>query len=201
MFQRMIFMNNLIARIQRLIDLRGEIGYPVDQHFLPSLSREYIQRKISQYPFYFPEELIELYTWHNGTNEEDFLMFGDMAWLSLENSISEYELMMEAFWSEGDNEEIGLEPEKMFPFAGLTGFNLYLSYPGQKMCPTLELPIIGTGKGVLDPYYNSFTSMLDTVEEWFKVGEHDEYSCNIQEGLRDEIWHKHNAEIFRIRGF
>jgi hypothetical protein len=197
----MIFMDNLIARIQHLIDFRREIGQPIDQHFLPGLSRAYIQEKTSQYPFYFPEALIELYEWHNGTNDEDFLMFRDMAWLSLENAIPEYELMMEAFWSEGDNEEIGLEPKKMFPFAGFTGFNLYLSYPGQRMCPTLALPIICTGKGVLEPYYDSFTSMLDTVEEWFTVGEHKEYSCKVQEGIAHEIRRKHNADIFRNTGF
>ncbi|MBW4489757.1 MAG: SMI1/KNR4 family protein [Trichocoleus desertorum ATA4-8-CV12] len=194
-------MNNLITRFQTLIDFRRKIGQPVEQYFLPGLSRQYLQEKISQYPFYFPEEFMELYTWRNGTKDEDFLMFRDMAWLSLENSIAQYELMMEVFWSEGDNEEIGLEPEKMFPFAAFTGFNLYLSYPGQRMCPNIELPIICTGKGALDPYYDSFTSMLDTVEEWFKVGKHNEHSCDVEESLEREIWRKHNPEVFRIIGF
>jgi hypothetical protein len=192
-------MSNLIAQIQHLIDFREEIGQPIEQYFLPGLSPNIIREKIAPYPFYFPEEFIELYSWHNGTIDEEFLMFRDMAWSSLENAIDEYTLMMDAFWSIGDNEEIGLKPEKMFPFAGFNAFNLYLSYPGQKMCPTLELPVICTGKGVLRPYYESFPAMLSTVAEWFQAGEHDEYGCEVESSIEEGIWRKYNPEIFRIR--
>jgi hypothetical protein len=193
-------MNSLIVQIQHLIDFRKEIGQPIEQYFLPGLSPDIIREKIAQYPFYFPEEFIELYSWHNGTVDEDFLMFRDMAWSSLEDAINEYTLMLDNFWSNCDNEEIGLEPEKMFPFAGFTGFNLYLSYPGQKMCPALELPVICTGKGVLEPYYESFPAMLSTVAEWFQVGEHVEYGYEAEPSIEEEIWRKYNPELFRIRG-
>ncbi|MCU0526858.1 MAG: hypothetical protein MUF72_18775 [Elainella sp. Prado103] len=191
-------MNNLIARIQKLIDFRREIGQPIDHHFLPGLSREYLQEKVSQYSFYFPAELIDLYAWHNGTNEQDFLIFRDMAWLSFENSVSEYELNLEYFWSVFNSSDINLEPARMFPFAGFEGFCLYLSYPGQAMCPNLGLPIIATGKGVLDPYFTSLDSMLDTVEEWFTVGQHSEYGCTVEETLERQIWRKYNSEVFGV---
>jgi hypothetical protein len=191
-------MNNLISRIQNLIDFRSEIGQPIEQHFLPGLSREYLQEQVAQYPFYFPEEFIELYTWHNGTNDEDFLMFRDMAWLSFENSLSEYDLMLEHFWSVCDQSEIKLQPEQMFPFAAFSGFCLYLSYPGQQMCPDVEIPIIATGKGLLDPYFTSFNSMLDTVEEWFAIGQHNEYACEVRADIERDIWRKHNSEVIRF---
>ncbi|MBW4665473.1 MAG: SMI1/KNR4 family protein [Chroococcus sp. CMT-3BRIN-NPC107] len=190
-------MNSLIACMQKLIDFRSEIGQPIDRHFLPGLSREYLQERISQYPFYFPKELIDLYTWHNGTKDEDFLIFRDMAWLSFENSVSDYESMLENYWSAFDRSEIGLEPAKMFPFAGFNGFYLYLSYPGQAMCPNAELPIIGAGEGE-DPYFTSFDSMLNTVEEWFAVGEHKESGYEVEDNLEREIWQKHNFEIFGV---
>ncbi|NJL49547.1 MAG: hypothetical protein HC929_21585 [Leptolyngbyaceae cyanobacterium SM2_5_2] len=107
-----IEMNNLIARIQKLIDFRREIGQPIDQHFLPGLSRDYLQEKVSEYSFYFPQELIDLYSWHNGTREQDFLIFRDTAWLSFENSVSEYELNLEYFWSAFNGSDLDLEPEK-----------------------------------------------------------------------------------------
>lgn len=191
-------MNNLIARIQKLIDFRREIGQPIEHYFLPGLDRGYLQEKVSEYSFYFPEELVDLYAWHNGTNDEDFLIFRDMAWLSFENSISEYELNLEYFWSVFDSSDINLELVKMFPFAAFEGFFLYLSYPGQAMCPNVELPIIATGKGVLDPYFTSFDSMLNTVEEWFAVGQHNEYGCEVEEKLEREIWRKHNSEVFGV---
>jgi hypothetical protein len=81
----------------------------------------------------------------------------------------------------------------------LSNYNLYLSYPGQKMCPTLELPVICTGKGVLRPYYESFPAMLSTVAEWFQAGEHDEYGCEVESSIEEGIWRKYNPEIFRIR--
>jgi hypothetical protein len=180
-------MNDLMARIQNLIDFRREIGQPIEHHFLPGLSAEAIREKISHYPFYFPEELVELYTWHNGIQGEEFLIFRDKAWLSLEGAISEYEFMMENFWDMGPSEELGLEPEKMFPFAAFGGKYLYLSYPGQRMCASLEIPIICTAPGYIEPTYNSFMSMLDTVKEWFQVGDHDEDYCRVEERLELDI--------------
>jgi hypothetical protein len=192
-------MNDLILCIKGLIDFRSEIEQPIEQHFLPGLSRELIQEKVSQYPFHFPEEFIELYSWRNGMQGEDFLIFRDKAWLSLEAALSEYEFMMENFWEGGDNEELGLEPEKMFPFAALGGKYLFLSYPGQRMCPSLEIPVICTAPGYIEPYYNSFISMLETVHEWFSVGEHNESYCSVEEILELDVWRKHNPQAFEAR--
>lgn len=188
-------MNHWIAGIQKLIDFRRNLGQPIDHHFLPGLSREYLQEQIADYPFYFPEEFIELYTWHNGTHDQDFLIFRDMAWLSFENAISEYGLNLEYFWSVFKDSEINLDPMKMFPFAAFEGSCLYLSYPGQAMCETASLPIIATGEGVLDPYFTSFESMLATVEAWFTVGQHTEYGCEVEESLEHEIWQTYNSDL------
>lgn len=49
-------MNNWVDLIQSLISFRREIGYPIDDIFLPGLSREYILEKTLNYPFYFPDE-------------------------------------------------------------------------------------------------------------------------------------------------
>jgi hypothetical protein len=193
-------MSNLVARIQKLIDCRRAVGQPIDHHFLPGLSRDYLQEKISQYPFYFPEELIALYTWHNGTQDENFLIFRDMAWLSLDNAIHEYEQNLEYFWSIMDGYGIldNIEYRRMFPFAAFEGSCLYLSYPGQAMCPHVELPIIATGEGVLAPYFTSVESMLTTVEEWFSVGQHSDYGCEVEAELEREIWQKHNPEVYGL---
>jgi hypothetical protein len=189
-------MNNLIGLIQRLISFRREIGYPIDNIFLPGLSREYILEKTAQYPFYFPDELVELYMWHNGTKDEKFEfptfpLFRDVPWLSLENAIYMYENVTTLYPSE----ETGLEFEKMFPFAGADNFFYLMSYPGQAICPDVELPIVAIGIGITNVYYTSFVSMLNTVNEWFEVAEHDDYTYDIEGGLSYRIGYKNNPEI------
>jgi hypothetical protein len=189
-------MNNWIDLIQRLISFRREIGYPIDDIFLPGLSREYILEKTLNYPFYFPEELIELYMWHNGTKYEEFKfstfpLFRDVPWLSLENAIRMYENVTTLFPSE----EIGLDFDKMFPFAGIDSFFYLMSYPEQNICPDVDLPIVAIGIGITDVYYTSFTSMLNMVNECFEFGEHDEYGYLIEGKLECRIGYKHNPEI------
>jgi hypothetical protein len=189
-------MNNSIDLIQRLISFRREIGHPIDDIFLPGLSREYILEKTSQYPFYFPEEFIELYMWHNGTRDEEsefptFSLFRDVPWLSLENAIYAYENITILYPSE----ETGLDFEKMFPFAGYDYFFYLMSYPGQAICPNVDLPIVAIGVGITDVYYSSFASMLNTVNEWFEVAEHEDYTYSIEGGLEYRIGYKNNPEI------
>jgi hypothetical protein len=97
-------MNNCIELIQQLKIFRREIGCPIDDIFLPGLSREYILEKTLNYPFYFPEELIELYMWHNGTKDDStFPLFRDLPWLSLESAICMYDNMTTLFPSEETN--------------------------------------------------------------------------------------------------
>lgn len=190
-------MNSFISGIQTLIDFRRTLGQPIDHHFLPGCDRTMLQTELKKYSFYFPEPFIDLYTWHNGTRNEDFLIFRDMAWLSFDYAVAEYEAMLQYFWSVFDASEIGLESAQMFPFAGFNGCYLYLTYPGQKFCSTAELPIIGIGDGCIDPYFTSFDSMLRTVEAWFSVGQHNEYSCEVEENLEREIWRRYNPEVFQ----
>lgn len=190
-------MNRSIDIIQSWIYFYRETGHPIDSIFLPGLSREYILEKTSHYPFYFPEELIELYVWHNGTKDEryefsTFPLFGDLPWLSLESAIDMYENITTRF--SGD-EETMLDFEKMFPFAGLDGFFYLMSYPGQNIYPDLNLPIVAIGVGIEDIYYTSFTSMLDTINEWLEVSEINEYGYTLEDKLRSRIGSKHNPEI------
>ncbi len=191
-------MTSLIPRVQSLIDYRQRIGQPIDHHFLPGLSHDEIQQRLASYPIYISDELIELYTWHNGTREEDFLLFRDMAWLSLENAIANYEQMHQYFWSMLDPSETRLEPAQMFPFAGFNGMFLYLSYPGQTVCPQADLPIIAVGEGELSPYFTSLLSLLETVNEWFSVGQHTDYGCEVAPDVELEIWRNYNGDVLQF---
>jgi hypothetical protein len=189
-------MNNWIDLIQRLIFFRREIGQPIDEIFLPGLSREYILEKTLNYPFYFPEELIELYMWHNGTKDEGFefstfSLFRDAPWLSLENAIYMYENVTTLFPSE----EPGLDFDKMFPLAGVDSFFYLMSYPEQSICPDINLPIVAIGIGITDVYYTSFASMLNMINECFEYGEHNENGYIIDGKLEYRIGYKHNPEI------
>jgi hypothetical protein len=189
-------MNNWVDLIQSLISFRREIGYPIDDIFLPGLSREYILEKTLNYPFYFPEELIELYMWHNGTKDERlessaFALFRDVPWLSLETAIYIYENVTTLFPSE----ETGLDFDKMFPFGGIDSFFYLMSYPEQNICPDINFPIVAIGIGIADVYYTSFTSMLSMVNECFEYGEHDENGYGIEGNLEYRIGYKYNPEI------
>jgi hypothetical protein len=119
-------MNNWIDLIQQIIVFRRDIGFPIDNIFLPGLSREYILEQTLNYPFYFPDELIDLYTWHNGTKDEKFEfstfpLFRDLPWLSLDDAIFVYDNITRLF---SIDEETGLDFDKMFPFAGIDSFSI-----------------------------------------------------------------------------
>ena len=86
-----------------------------ETEFYPGLTREEIDEIAQDIPFTFPEELYELYQWHNGVKERkgwDYCFAGTSEFLSLQEAIDFTRVI-----AEGEYNEDSWKPNYFFAFA------------------------------------------------------------------------------------
>jgi len=159
----------------------------IEKHFFPGLSKTEIVEMTNQLPFAFPPELIELYTWRNGTRNiwmdtaEPLFLFRDHSFLPLDKAIEERDPIVRYY---------GVT--NVFPFASHQGSYLVLPSESFSYDKRFERPVVSIFQGI-DLFFFSFSIMLDTIIEWFERGVHTPYKFeSIDEKLENEVWNKHN---------
>lgn len=173
----------------------------VSATLLPGLTREEILARCGWFPSPLPEELIALYTWHNGQEqgvwEEEYpFWFRDMGFSRLELAKEEYAMMAGSYGSEPLQPSLdGVDLQHCFPFAAFNGGWYVFPCKGQALSREHPRPIIAVFEGI-DVYFHSFESMLRTCIDWVR---HPAYGkgSSLPEGIEMEIWRRHNPGIFQ----
>jgi hypothetical protein len=142
-----------------------------------------IQSKLVNHQLACCDELIHLYTWANGTDEDvSRPMFRDERFISLDRGIELYHLVQDY---QQDFDFFGLKSTKVVPFAELWG-HLYVLYCDD--FHKLHHPILSLGDE-LAIMYKSFDSMLDTCIAWWSQNPPD---ADVQD-TTGSVWLQHNT--------
>lgn len=197
-------------KLERLVAAMGAKGFCVSGAFNPGLTREQIDEKTRDLGFPLPEELYQLYMWHDGTRPgfdgtqrgDTLFLFRDQVFLSLEQGMEEVRDVRELYGLAG-----------AFPFASFAGSWLVMpSQPyelpaGLDNPPEryrLERPIIMVFQGVTVFAY-SLEALVDTATDWVERGvarppsepsSRHEYAVRMD--LELLIWDEHNPGIYPL---
>ena len=108
-----------------------------ETEFYPGLTREEIDEIAEEIPFTFPEELYELYQWHNGVKERkgwDYCFAGTSEFLTLQEAINFTRVI-----AEGEYNEDSWKPNYFFAFAeGTDNGYLYVLNIGEGKATVLD---------------------------------------------------------------
>ncbi|MBX2821196.1 MAG: hypothetical protein KTR29_15985 [Rhodothermaceae bacterium] len=174
--------DSINTKLEVLERLLVERGLPV-QELNPGLTRDEIEKKVTDLSYPFPEELYQLYMWKNGTKEgSDLFLFRDQQFSSLE---------------EGINNQAWLKlygVSNAFPFASFEGAFYVLPAEEFAFHQNLERPVVSVFEGV-EVYFYSLEHLLDTQISWMKENVFPESDSSNYE-LEMPIWQRHNPGIF-----
>lgn len=149
-----------------------QINAPAMLTFLqPGLTRSQIDAQVQDLPFHLPEEVYQLYQWHNGSSaEQDVEFLPQYRFLPLEDAIAQYQFTVE-IWrdvSETENCHDGWGWfEGWFPLFAEDG-NFYM-IEGQSQ-PTTAPIIHFSEYGDNDLIFNSLTDMMLAIAECLETG-------------------------------
>lgn len=170
-------------RLARLEATLLEMGFPHEE-LAPGMDPEEIRRRTAGLGFPFPDELVHLYAWRDGSPEGgELFLFRDHVMTSVAAGIENLR------WTAGT---YGVEDA--FPFAAFEGSFLVLPSSPYAIEPLLERPVVSVFEGV-DVHYLSFTHLLDTVIEWLERGAHAP-GGRVDPDLEMEIWRANNPGLF-----
>ncbi|PIQ28881.1 hypothetical protein COW36_09470 [bacterium (Candidatus Blackallbacteria) CG17_big_fil_post_rev_8_21_14_2_50_48_46] len=126
------------------------------------LTLEQIQKLSSELPFSLPEELIELYQWHNGqSNNRPF--FGGYTFYPLEEAIEEYQLALETSEEEGR-----LWKASWFPVFGFQGDYFVLDCESELQPSPIFMSL--DSESLAPCWYENLEKMLLTLKQCFEKG-------------------------------
>ncbi|UJB72221.1 SMI1/KNR4 family protein (plasmid) [Acaryochloris sp. 'Moss Beach'] len=158
-------MSQILDRLDSLVSLIENQGYPISNYLHAGLSQHEIDTLTEPFPSPFPEELNELYCWHNGQSSACKVpLFDDLNFLSIEEAINEY--LGIQFYKENNGDEY---LTNCFPFAGYEGDVFVLPVGPQPLNANLSRPVIDIFEGI-EVVYSSFTIMLDTMLSLYRDG-------------------------------
>lgn len=197
----------LHEKLDRLVAAMAAKGFCVDGAFNPGLTREQIDEKTRGLGFRLPEELYQLYMWHDGTRPgfDDsqpgctLFLFRDQVFLTLDQAVKELE-----------DVRLSYGVTDAFPFTEWEGSWLVMpsrpyELPADVDTPPtryrLERPVILVFQGI-DVFAYSLDTLIDIATEWVERGVHtpgdehvsrEEYA--VRQDLELQIWDAHNPGI------
>lgn len=144
-----------------------QVNAPAMLTFLqPGLTYGHIDAQVQNLPFRLPEEVYQLYQWHNGSSAEQYIEFlPQYRFLSLEDAIAQYQMTVE-FWgdvSETENHYGWGWFEGWFPLFAEDG-NFYM-IEGQSQSKTTAPIIHFSEYGEHKLTFNSLTDMMLAIAE------------------------------------
>ena len=180
--------------LERYIGAIKAKGYPIDKYLNPGLTRAQIAKQLLELPFTPPEEIFQLYQWHDGVNEAcQVSLFRDHQFLSIEQAKEEYETLCTYYV--GERIDYGVDLSKCFPFAGFEGSIYVLPAESQTLKPELESPVISVFEGV-DVYFRDLSTTIETCIAWYVEGVYQVDDYSVDEKRELEIWKRLNPGIF-----
>ena len=128
--------NKIVETVKSpLLEALERINFETE--FYPGLTREEIDEIAEEIPFTFPEELYELYQWHNGVKERkgwDYCFAGTSEFLTLQEAINFTRVI-----AEGEYNEDSWKPNYFFAFAeGTDNGYLYVLNIGEGKATVLD---------------------------------------------------------------
>jgi len=183
---------SLAQSLDRIVDIFEHRGVSMRQHLRPGLSRAEVQSVLSPLGLIAPEELYELYEWHDGVDDlyEPGLLLGEHQFLPLKEAAKEYPEVVKYY---NYDDPSSLDLTKWFPFASFDG-----SYFGVYCDPTpfegLQYPVIRVFEGVNTEFEN-IDRMVETVLEWIRLGVYGTDETLGHDDLRFAIRKRFNPRI------
>lgn len=181
--------DDIKPKLTQMITTFKQKGFDIDEKFKPGLSKEEILKKTGALSFAIPPEIVELYTWRNGTldpwydSTKPLLIFRDYSFVDLDHSLETVSSIKQYY---------GVK--NVFPFATFQEGSLVIPVKPFSIFKNIERPIISIHQGT-ELYFYSFSTMLDTVIEWIEKDVNRPYdyeSLSKKADLELDIWQKHN---------
>jgi hypothetical protein len=192
----------LVPLLDALRDEFRTRGLEVDRHLRPGLSRDAVVERTRELGLSVPDEIVELYGWHDGQSDEaefapDAFQFRDNAFISLERAIVERGQILE-FYGGYDTDEyvpLGFDLEQCFPFATYMGSWHVVVCGPHTLASAHPHPVVNVYQGIV-VFFHSIELMLRTCIDWVR---HPRWSPESHLGLADdvelEIWRRHNPGL------
>ncbi len=169
----------------------------------PGLTHEQISTQVQDLPFCLPQEVYQIYQWHNGSSAQQPVEFlPQYRFLSLEEALDRYQMTVE-IWRQGVSETEQLQswcprPEGWFPlFAEDSNFYMVVGQPE----PKTTAPIIHFSEyGDHGLVFNSLTDMMLAIAECLETGTYflyEDINCYLDwrdDATEAEIWLKYQPQ-------
>lgn len=161
----------------------------------PGLSREEIDAKVKHLPFKLPEEVYELYQWHDGSSGYDFL-FENYEFMCLQEAVAIYEELLSDMFDNGRQEALFVEYS--LPLFQLWYNNgvCYTVVPSEQ-----EDSIICMYDSECQEYslrYQNLTNLILHLADWYEAAECVEDKWDINEEMRCLLDVKYMAKDYLI---
>lgn len=175
-----------------ILSLR-RLNRPIQDLLQEGLSVFEINKMVQVLPFRFPPELIELYSWKNGTKcadgdlLDDLHFFPGFYFMSLEEALSGYlEFEKHPQWN-----------KFWFPFFANGGGDFYATDSNSdELCPKVLGFLLGEEEQSYE--YQSVTSMMKTIAECYAKGAYylaSDGTIGVNDDLEKPIGKMHNPNI------
>ena len=192
-------MSSIASKLNELVALVERLGYPISQFLRAPLSEAEIRERAKVLPFVQPSEIVDLYEWHDGLEDQtEVPLFRDNRFLLFEEALYEYSMMCQYCIPAAGDVDFGVDLRQCFPFAGFEGALYVLPSGSQSLMPDVDRPVISVFEAV-EVYFRSFQIMIDTIYAWYDAGAHRfEYGENayVDESKEMEIWRRLNPGVF-----
>jgi len=175
-------MSDLTTALNRIMNWLERYKPDFADTFLQGLSRKEIEEMTKDLPGKVPEEIYELYQWRNGVRKEyhQAVVYPIPGYLPLEKSLEAFEDFTDGF----DEEPFQFEGKWLFPFlqANCSHCAILLGSETQSFSPVIDI----ADEFGLSLMFNSLTSMMLTLAEYFEMGAYYIGEKNEEAGGRDE---------------
>ncbi len=180
---------SLTQSLERLVDIFEHRGIPMRQHLRPGLKRADLQAALSPLGLVPPEELYELYEWHDGVDDpyKPEKLFGEHQFIPLSDAIQWYKDLLKYY----DQQYFSISLAQCFPFAFYEG-DYCTIYCEPTLTEGLLHPVIGIyhSIGVL---FETIDQMVQTAAEWYVSGIYD--TSPVNDALKASIRKRLNPRI------
>lgn len=176
-----------------------ERGRDVDRQLRPGLGRDEILSRTRDLALTLPDDLVEMYEWRNGQDEEaemsqDAMLFRDHRFVDVDGALREYRLVQEHHAPDEDTIPYSFELAEAFPFATFMGSSYVIVCGPHELASPHPHPVVSVFQGV-DLFFHSLETMLRTCLEWVR---HPSWSTRygVPDEIESEIWLRLNPGIF-----
>jgi len=182
----------LVEALEKLVAVFESKGIPMRPHLRPGLTRAEVQAALSPLGLTPPEELYQLYEWHDGIERiyRPEWLFDRYEFLPLSEAVQEYHELLK-YYSEV---LLSINLSHCFPFAFFEG-DYGTIYCDTALVKGLQHPVVNIdGSGIYEAY-ESIERLTQTVTECYLSGIYDDADLPLDEALYHAIRERMNPRI------